>query len=113
MTQKFHCLGAVETSYGQAQVKLTRYPKGGALAVLLESDEGEPLATFSVNLRPYGVSTAPHEFCAKTYEENSDLVRPLLGSGWFEVTERCATAGYTTVPIWRLTNPEGVLAQLQ
>lgn len=112
MSQKVHCLGVIETPFGQAQVKVTRYPKGGALAVFLECEDGEPLATFSVNLKPYGVAIAADEFCAKTYEENNDLVRPLIASGWFEVTGRCASSGFVTVPIWRLVDAAKTLEHL-
>ncbi|NJN00205.1 MAG: hypothetical protein HC793_00520 [Aquincola sp.] len=82
------------------------------MAVFLEHEFGEALATFSVNLRPYGVCTAPEEFCAKTYEENASLVQPLLDSGWFEVTDKSARSGFATVPIWRLREPEKLLASL-
>jgi hypothetical protein len=102
MTIKPISLGTIETPYGLAEVKLTRYPKGGALAVFLECEDGEPLAVFSVNLGPYGVPTAPEEFCAKTYSENEPLVEPLLATGWFEQTGRTARSGFVTVPIWRL-----------
>ncbi len=112
MSQKIHSLGVVQTPYGQAEVKVTRYPSGGALAVFLECDDGEPLATFSVNLGPYGVPTAPGEFCAKTYGENADLVQPLLASGWFEVTPRSANSGHVSVPIWRLRDAETTLPWL-
>lgn len=112
MSQQFHSLGTVPTPYGKAEVKVTRYPQGGALAVFLESDEGDPIATFSVNLGAYGVSTAPGEFCAKTYGENADLVQPLLATGWFEVTSRSASSGHVVVPIWRLVNAEKTLPWL-
>lgn len=111
-TQKIHSLGIVQTTFGQAEVKVTRYPVGGALAVILELEDGEPLTTFSVNLRPYGVHTEPDEFCAKTYEENADLVQPLLASGWFEVTGKSARSGFVTVPIWRLHEAEKLLSML-
>lgn len=106
MTNKFHSLGTVETPYGRADVKITRYPAGGALAVFLECEDGEPLAVFSTNLGPQGVPTAPDEFCAKTYNENAELVQPLLESGWFEPTGRRAVSGLVQVPIWRLRDPD-------
>jgi hypothetical protein len=112
MPIKIHTLGTVETPYGRAEVKVTRYPAGGALAVFLECEDGEPLATFSVNLGPQGVQTAPDEFCAKTYSENADLVQPLLDSGWFEVTERSVASGFTQAPIWRLRDAK-LLERLQ
>jgi hypothetical protein len=104
-------LGTVDTPYGRAEVKITRYPAGGALAVFLECEDGEPLATFSVNLGPYGVRTARDEFCAKTYSENAELVQPLIDSGWFEVTARTVASGFTQVPIWRLRDA-GLMEQL-
>ena len=110
--QKIQSLGFVQTPFGQAEVKITRYPAGGALAVFLEHEFGEPLATFSVNLRPYGVTTAPEAFCAKTYAENADLVQPLLDSGWFEVTDKRAESGFVVAPIWRLREAEKLLPML-
>lgn len=112
-SRPIHCLGTIDTGYGQASVYLTRYPRGGALAVYLESaEDGEPYATFSVNLAAYGGRLGPEEFFAKTYAENESLVGPLLASGWFEDTGRSFPCGFGQGCVWRLRNAQDVLGKL-
>ena len=104
-----HLIGRVTTPFGEALIRVGRYPAGGAIAVQLEdSHTGEPLATFSTNLVPYGARVADTEFCAKVWAENELLVAPMLSTGLFEDTGRTEASGYVLAPVWRIRNPEHV-----
>lgn len=92
-------IGRVETPWGVANVYTTRYPAGGAIAVHLASDRGEPLGVFSTNLGPYGATVGPDEFTAKVWLENEPLVEPMLRTGLFEPTKRAFAAGYAVAPV--------------
>lgn len=108
-----HTLGEIETEFGRTNVLVCRYPAGGALAVLLESaEDGESIATFSVNMRPYGHEVQDGDFIAKTYAENESLVAPMLASGWFEDTGRSVPCGFARAPVWRLRDAQTVLRAL-
>lgn len=104
-----HLIGRVTTPFGEALIRLGRYPAGGAIAVQLEdANTGEPLATFSTNLVPYGARVTDTEFCAKVWSENEPLVAPMLSTGLFEDTGRTEASGYVQAPVWRIRNPEHV-----
>ncbi len=95
-------IGQIETSYGMARIVLGRYASTGALSVRLVEENGQPLATFSVNLKQNGADVADTEFTIKDWSENSWLVEPMLNSGHFEDTGRVFKMDYITSPIWRL-----------
>lgn len=102
-------IGRVTTPFGEALIRVGRYPAGRAIAVQLEdAHTGEPLATFSTNLVPYGARVADTEFCAKVWSENELLVAPMLSTGLFEDTGRAEASGYVQAPVWRIRNPEHV-----
>ena len=104
-----HLIGRVTTPFGEALIHVGRYPAGGAIAVQLEdANTGEPLATFSTNLVPYGACVADTEFCAKVWSENEPLVEPMLSTGLFEDTGRSEASGYVLAPVWRIRNPKHV-----
>lgn len=104
-----HLIGRVTTPFGEALIRVGRYPAGDAIAVQLEdAHTGEPLATFSTNLVPYGARVAATEFCAKVWSENEPLVAPMLSTGLFEDTGRAEASGYVLAPVWRIRNPEHV-----
>lgn len=81
----------------------------GPLAVMLTTDDGEPLATLSVNMyKPdcsQNSSDLPSDcFYVKSWSENSELAAEALKSGLF--LERkdlpSAESGFVSAPVWQL-----------
>ena len=101
-------IGEVETPFGPCTILATRYPSGGAIAILLNDQEGEMFAVFSVNLVPYGSPVAPDCFHVKIWSENEPLVTPMLETGLFEPTGASAVTGHCVAPVWRLRDPSKV-----
>lgn len=101
-------IGRIDTPYGSAAILAGRYPAGGAIAIQLVADDEptEPMATFSTNLVPYGVSC--DEFCVKTWSENEVFVAPMLSTGLFEDTGKRVPSGYVVSPVWRIKDPAHV-----
>lgn len=96
-------IGKVTTDrYGPVAVLVGRYPAGHAPFVQLVSRRGEPIATFSVNLVPYGAALADDEFTVKSWGGNEQFVAPMLAAGWFEDTGRRVPSGYVEAPVWRI-----------
>ncbi len=105
-------IGRVMTPFGEAFVRVGRYPAGGAIAVqLVGVGTAEPLGVFSTNLVPYGARVGDTEFCAKVWSENEPLVEPMLASGLFEDTGRVEPSGYVLAPVWRIKSPQHVPPQ--
>ena len=104
-------IGQVNTPYGRAAILIGRYPAGGAIAIVLETRDGEypePLCTFSVNLTPYGARLTTDEFCVKSWSENEAFVGIMEATGLFETTGRSVPSGYAVAPIWRVKDPSMV-----
>lgn len=96
-------IGHIHTNYGLATVRTSTYQHGGATAVLLECENGEPLATLSVNLE--GVKLGEGEFLAKTWSENEEIAKAALDSGLFEDTGRRVPTGWVEAQVWRFKAP--------
>lgn len=97
-------------------LRITRYPAGKGLAVLLvikwpSSEDGEPMEDhpLSVNLtdRKELALTSPqlpeHHFYAKNWSENEDIYRVCLENGIFEETGVRARTGFVAAPLCKLT----------
>jgi len=96
-------IGTVSTTdYGFATIQVRRYPAGGAIAVQLFTDEGEPLSTFSTNLVPYGATVEVDEFAVKAWAENEQFIQPMMDTGLFEDTGKRVQSNFAMAPIWRL-----------
>jgi len=96
-------IGKVKTDrYGTVAVLVGRYPAGNAVFVNMVNRRGEPIATFSVNLVPYGAEIADDEFTVKTWGGNEQFVAPMLAAGWFEDTGRRVPTGYVEAQVWRI-----------
>jgi len=91
-----------------ASINVGRYPSGGAIYVQLHCEDGEPLATFSTNLVPYGAKVNQDEFNVKVWGENEQFVEKMMATGLFEDTGRYAPTGNVDSPIWRMTAPAHV-----
>jgi hypothetical protein len=81
----------------------------GPLAIQLTSDDGEPLATLSVNMhKPHCSQDSrelpPNCFYAKTWSENEGLAREAIDSSFFQLRPDLPTAasGYVTAEAWEL-----------
>lgn len=85
----------------------------GPTAIVLELDNGEPLATLSVNLyRPECSQDSrdlPRDcFYAKTWSENEALIPDLLASGLFVQRNDLpmGRSGFVTAPVWQIVQPK-------
>lgn len=111
MRSGYNIIGTIATRFSdRSDICLGRYrgsgSKQGARALILnwEGEYGiEEEWIISVNLAPYGVSTADDEILIKTWSENEQIIDPLLMTGLFEDTERRAPTGYTMAHVWRLS----------
>lgn len=81
----------------------------GPLAVVLECEDGEPLATLSVNMYKPTCSADSRDlpadcFYVKRWSENEELSADALASGLF--TERndlgMAEGGFVEAPVWQI-----------
>jgi hypothetical protein len=107
-------IGTVDTTdYGTATILVQRYPAGGAIAVQLFTEEGEPLSTFSTNLVPYGASVEVDEFTVKAWAENEQFLKPMMDTGLFEDTGKRVTSMHVTAPIWRLKDVNKVPSSIK
>lgn len=82
------------------EVYESKYVNNLALAVFVQSSEGEAWATLSENHD--GFKLEPREFVAQTRNFTKDLQRAVLASGLVEETGKELQAGYLREPIWRL-----------
>jgi hypothetical protein len=85
--------------YGRASVVTDAYHVGGKLSVELVADDGEPIATLSVNMPDCSQLLSSGEFFAKTWSENEDIAEDALASGIFRDTGR-TSGGIVNAPIW-------------
>lgn len=96
--------------WGLVRVLRTNYggPRG-PLAITLQCDNGEPLATLSVNMYRPECSRDSRElpadcFYAKRWSENEELSAEALASGLF--VERAdmpeAESGWVSAPVWQI-----------
>ena len=89
-------------SFGTLHVITSAYRHGGRLAVELVHEDGEPVATLSVNMPECAHLLGQHEFFAKTWSENEEIVEDALASGIFRDTGR--TSGeIVNARIWTFT----------
>lgn len=102
-------IGSVEIWDTQLTIHVGRYPRSGQLYVALQSAEGEPYGVFSTNGKAYGASVGNDAFCVKSYNENEDMVGPMMGTGLFEDTGERWQYGYVDGPIWRIKADLGSL----
>jgi hypothetical protein len=96
------------TDLGVASIHVQRYPAGGAIAVQLFTDDGEPLCTFSTNLVPYGATVARDEFTVKSWAENEEFLEPMMKTGLFEDTGKRFRNEFVVAPVWRLKDAASV-----
>ena len=85
------------------------YGKSGPLAISLICDDGEPLATLSVNMYTpecsADSSALPKDcFYVKTWSENETLAAEALASGIFKQRDDLPTArsGFVSAPAWQI-----------
>lgn len=72
-----------KTRHGLVDVKLGRYGNGRMAVQLVASNDGEPIATLSVNVVE-APAPGPNQFWAKTYSENVEVAEQALASGHFK-----------------------------
>lgn len=81
----------------------------GPTAIALTTDDGDLLATLSVNMyRPECSQDSrdlPRDcFYAKTWSENEDLAAEALAAGLFRLRDELATSssGFVEAPVWQI-----------
>jgi len=80
----------------------SKYAVDGSLAIVVETEDGDPWASLTVNMR-----TLPPEGCffVKTWSENEHITNLLRESEFFEPTGRGIPADYSTAEIWKMKEP--------
>ena len=100
----------VSTNWGRVTVLRGHYgTANGPLAIALETDEGEPLATLSVNLYKPDCSHDSRDlpancFYVKTWSENEELAKEAQASGLFVCRDDLGVgrSGFVTAPVWQI-----------
>lgn len=86
--------------YGQAVLLVGRYPSDGAIALCVNLIDGQPLCTFTTNLKSYGAPLADDEFHVNNWD-NEEVVEDIMATGLFDDTGKRWQSGYVSAPVWR------------
>lgn len=84
----------------EATIHLSKYGHGGRPRIDLILDDGEPLATLTVNVPEATVQE--DEIIVKTWAENEGTAKSVMRTGWFEDTGRRVPTGHVEAEVWRL-----------
>lgn len=109
----------ISKRWGLVRVLRTTYEGAdGPTAIVLNTEDGERLATLSVNMYRPECSRDSKElpkdcFFVKEWGGNEDLSREALESGLFQLRADLGVArsGYVTAPVWQLV-PEAALEEV-
>lgn len=93
-----HRIGQIVVDGNKFDIVQTMFPNG-RVALLIQRGL-EPYSRLAVNVPQAEIG--PHEFFARTYEENYELRGPLLASGLFEDTGKRIKSGFVSLELWRL-----------
>ena len=99
--------------WGAVRVSRSTYGSAkGPLAITLATDEGEPLATLSVNLYKPECSHDSRDlpadcFYVREWGGNADLAAEALASGLFTLRGDLprGRSGFVSAPVWQLKAP--------
>ena len=97
--------GTVEFAGYECLAYETTYPSaaGGATAIyLVDTADGEPVATATVNVEGVSEKLPASEVLIKDYSENEGMMDALIAAGLVRDTGRRVPTGYVTVPVARL-----------
>ncbi len=90
-------------------LRSTYKTEDGPTAITLITDDGEPLATLSVNMyKPecsHDSADLPRDcFYVKTWGGNEELAQEALASGLFRLRTDLpeASSGFVTAPVWQI-----------
>lgn len=90
-------------------VRATYEGSKGPTAIVLQCDDGEPLATLSVNMYTpecsHDSTALPADcFYVKQWSENEELAKDAMASGLFKLRDDlpAARSGYVSAPVWQL-----------
>lgn len=87
--------------YGKVGIMKLTYPNGCTAVQLVSEEDGEDIATLSVNLPRHVHNLRPGEFFVKTYSENETIAEEALASGAVEDTGARIMTEIGETPIWR------------
>lgn len=85
----------------RCRVQKGRYTNGRTALQLVDADDGEPVATATVNLPE--VELAPDEVLVKSYSENTGMLEALEEAGIVRPTGEWVESGFVRVQKCRLT----------
>ena len=86
-------------AFGQELRLIQTADENNAVAFFVESLDGEPWATLTVNIP--GTVLAEDEVLVKTWSENEELRQPALNTGLFIDTGRRVKSGFVEAEVWR------------
>jgi hypothetical protein len=86
--------------FGNVTVITSTYRNGDSVAVELVDENGESIATLSVNIPERAHLLGDGEFFAKTWSENAEIAEDALASGIFHDTGRRSDDNLNT-QIWK------------
>lgn len=81
----------------------TAYLESGAAALLFNSEDGERIATLSVNLQQ--PLPSPNHTFIKDYSENEGVLAQLVAQNIVRDTGQRAASGFVTVPLVEIVEP--------
>jgi hypothetical protein len=86
--------------YGRVQILQLTYRDGNTAVQLVSVEDGEDIATLSVNMPDCVHHLQPGEFFPKTYSENERIAQDALVSGAFVDTGKRINTAIGRLPIW-------------
>lgn len=81
-------------------IKVLKYNNSRPALQLIDSVDGEPVATASVNLS--NIILGEDEICIKDYSENEGMLKALQDAEVVGHVERFVQSGYVTIPIVKI-----------
>jgi hypothetical protein len=92
----------------KTELKKGLYSGGGIALRLIDTEDGAPFATLTVNLPDYKYMLKEGEFFIKTWSENASLTKALKESNKIFInTGRQVSIGMNvTAEIWKFANPK-------
>jgi len=84
----------------RCRIEESRYSNGRIALTLTDSEEGDPIATATINLPDEPL--AEDEVCIKSHSENEGMLEALEQAGIVKATGRVAWTGRVAVPVCKL-----------
>lgn len=82
-------------------LQTAQYGNGRTALQLVDAEDGEPVATATVNLPDE--TLGENEVFIKDYAENEGMLKTLQDAGIVEPTGKVVASGFVAIPVCRLT----------